>query len=220
MKGKLNFVKDFVLLKDERILWEARPRKINFFEKPHTSFIIMCWVICLCIYAVAFKYWNYTSNIIIEDYVRNGTTIFLMAVGLITALYPYKMVRTLEKKVHYLVTDKRMIVYMQKSDDLAFVESRNLEDIKEVTFVDKGHEMGDLYIGPMTKEAVKNSRKTPPPVLKERDYLKTMVLYNFYQPMGAVKFFPPDVTIHIKDSFTEKSVKNNEADEDNEATAA
>lgn len=218
MNNKNDFVRNNVLLKDEKVLWEGRPRKIAFFEKPHTNFIILNWIVCVIFYILAYKYWAYTNTILIEDSVKNGTTIFLMVVGALFAISPYKNIKDLEKSVHYIVTDKRVVAYMQKGSDRAFIQSRNFEDISEVTIINKDNGMGDLYIGDLTKEAIRKNRKTPNPVAREEDRLKTLVFYNIHQPQKATKYLP--LGVKVKSITNVENTDNPDVPNDDKSDAA
>ena len=154
-----NFVEKYVLNDGEKVLWEGRPKSIKFFEEPHTTLNIIRWAISAILVFCAFKYWAYGSAISIEANVHVGTTLFLLFCAALIAIRPFLNIRNLQNRIHYIITDKRVIAYRKKDSETAFIQCRNLKDFTEATIVSKEGNLGDLYIGPENK---RRSKVKPP----------------------------------------------------------
>ena len=199
-----NFVEKYVLNDGEKVLWEGRPKSIKFFEEPHTTLNIIRWAISAILVFCAFKYWAYGSAISIEANVHVGTTLFLLFCAALIAIRPFLNIRNLQNRIHYIITDKRVIAYRKKDSETAFIQCRNLKDFTEATIVSKEGNLGDLYIGPKTSAAVRSSRRDLPPVQREEDYVLPMVLYNIFLPEEAAAFLPDYIKVNNEGLKSEK----------------
>lgn len=191
-----NYVEKYVLEDNEKILWEGRPKSIKFFEEPHTTLTIIRWAISAILFFSAVRYWAYAATISIEGNVKIGTTLFLVFCGVLVAIRPFLNIRNLEKRVIYLVTDKRVIAYRKKDSETAFILSRRLEDLTEATIVKKEGNLGDLYLGPKTKAIVRQSRQDLPPVVRPEEYMMPMVFYNIFLPEEAALLLPAYIKVN------------------------
>lgn len=144
------------LLPEESVLWSGRPQKVNPFEKPYGTAILIRFIISAALIAFAIWYWFYALGIGFDPNMPITMTIIMVAIDAYLIIQPFTSARRLEKRCLYAITDQRALIVYNVSPAVA--RTRELSAVMGSSYDTLTNGCGVIYVGEKTKAAPRKAR--------------------------------------------------------------
>lgn len=109
------------LLPDETVVWSGRPQKTPLLSSEVKTNLLVRWIVCAVLFAALTVLYTVFARLAGTEFNAIVVLVLVVAFGCI-ALVPVKDWNTIQKKAHYYVTNKRVILV---SGSTVYAISRN-----------------------------------------------------------------------------------------------